>query len=514
MSKLPDPGALNQRAESRRATTSTFRPVKQYVTYLCASPTGSGCDAASESASVAFRRDMARLSAGGLAALAAVLLVFGAVVERAQARRVPAEAGPAWPADASAPLDPVARLQQRLSAGEPVLTRDSVLGYLPSLLRALDIPVSSQGFVFSRTSLQTDKITPWTPRALYFNDDVYIGYVQESHFIEIAAMHPTKGAVFYTLGQTAREQPAFERETRTCLMCHQSRATTGGVPGLMVLSTITDRHGYPITGVHDGGMTDATPIRQRWGGWYVTGTHGTLPDADTTGRAASAAGHAGNVYSELFRHEVPDKERYRTQIDLTTQSARTSLADRFDVSPYPSAHSDIVALMVLVHQVAVHNLLTAVHEIAATTVTVPDDLASATAEQVRLSGAVDRLLRAMLFVREAPLAGSMRGTTSFATEFAQRGPRDDRGRSLRDFDLNTRLFRHPFSFLVYSESFDALPEPTRALLYRRLLAVLAGADATPDFAHLAAADRSAILEILVGTRPEFARAWQRQHVRE
>ena len=74
--------------------------------------------------------------------------------------------------------DPIARLQSQLDAGEIALAHDSLLGYLPALLKTLRIPVSSQGLVFSRTSLQTDKITPWSPRAIYFNDDVYIGYVQ------------------------------------------------------------------------------------------------------------------------------------------------------------------------------------------------------------------------------------------------------------------------------------------------------------------------------------------------
>lgn len=393
----------------------------------------------------------------------------------------------------TANADPVARLQARLDAGVATLAHDSAFGYLPALLRALDIPLSSQGLVFSRTSLQTDKITPWSPRALYFNDDVYIGYVQESDFLEIAAMHPTRGAVFYTLTQHVAEKPAFERETRTCLMCHQSRAATGGVPGLMVLSSITDKYGYPITGVHEGGMTDATPIRQRWGGWYVTGTHG----AGTSG----GAGHSGNVYSPRFRHEIPNKERYRTEFDLTTESDRTTLEGKFDPAPYPSAHSDIVALMVLVHQTTVHNLIAGLHEIAEFT---PDAAErDGSAESTRLHGAVERLLRAMLFVQEAPLAGPMRGTTSFAADFASLGPRDAHGRSLRDFDLETRLFRYPLSFLIYSESMDALPPVAQRVFYRRLEAILQGAEQDGAYAHLTPGVRTAIREILRATKPAY-----------
>jgi hypothetical protein len=412
-------------------------------------------------------------------------------------------------ADTLAALDPIARLQARLESGEVKLAHDSAHGYLPALLRALEIPVSSQGLVFSRTSLQTDKITPWSPRALYFNDDVYVGFVQESHFLEIAAVHPTRGAVFYTLSQEARPRPTFTRETTTCLMCHQSRAATGGVPGLMVLSTIADRFGYPIVGAHDGTTTDATPIRQRFGGWYVTGTHG-----DSSAR--TTAGHSGNVYSPKLGHEVYDKPAYRTQINLTTQSRRRDLSDHFDASPYLSGQSDIVALMVLVHQTTVHNLLTAVHEAAAEvalagTLSSRRDTAGAastppTGPEVRLQGAIDRLLRAMLFADEAPVLGTMRGTTTFRDDFSNRGPRDHLGRSLRDFDLETRLFRYPLSFLIYAESFDALPSVARLDVYRRLREMLGGHDANGLSDRLTPGDRQAILDILRETKPEFRSA--------
>ena len=403
---------------------------------------------------------------------------------------------------APAARDPIARLQAQLDAGEVALAHDSLLGYLPALLKTLQIPVSSQGLVFSRTSLQTDKITPWSPRAIYFNDDVYIGYVQESTFLEIAAVDPVRGAIFYTLSQEPRARPIFARETTTCLMCHQSRSATGGVPGFMVISSITDRHGYPIVGVHDGSTTDATPLRQRFGGWYVTGTSGL-------------AKHAGNVYSTKLSHEVTDKQAYRTQIDMTTESARTDLVGRFDPSPYLSAQSDIVALMVLVHQTVVHNLITAVHESAPDAV-FEDSMSRARGRDTaargtsggpaaRLRRDVDRLVRAMLFVGEAPFSGTVKGTTRYAADFAKSGPRDARGRSLRDLDLERRLFKYPLSFLIYSESFNALPDLAKDEVYRQLRGVLAGTDPSTEFTHLAAADRSAILEILAATKPDFAR---------
>ncbi len=405
--------------------------------------------------------------------------------------------------------DPIARMQSRLDAGEQQLEFDSTFGYLPSLLRQLDIPVSSQGLVFSRTSLQTDRIAPWAPRALYYNDDVYIGFVQESPFLEIAAMHPTKGAIFYTLNQERLERPQFTRETTTCLMCHQSRAATGGVPGLMMLSTITDRLGYPIVGVHENMTTDETPVRERFGGWYVTGTH-------AAGAPTGAGGHSGNVHSPKLSHEVGDKQRYRSVIDMTTASDLADLSEKFDTTRYLTGQSDIVALMVLAHQTVVHNRITAVHE---ATHDAQVDLAIAgpardsaevmlaRAPQVRLRATIHQLVRALLFADEAPLGGPLRGTTSFAVEFTQRGPRDHLGRSLREFDLTTRLFRYPLSFLIYSETFDALPALARQETYRQLRDVLNGRDTNAAFAHLTDAQRSALDGILSETKPDYL-AWR------
>lgn len=401
--------------------------------------------------------------------------------------------------------DPIARLQRRLDAGEAALERDSTFGYLPALLKALNIPVSSQGLVFSRTSLQTDKIAPWAPRALYFNDDVYVGYVQESHFLEIASIDPNAGAVFYTLSQEPRARPQFTRETTTCLMCHQSKAATGGVPGVMVISTIADRNGYPIVGVHSGTTTDQTPIAQRFGGWYVTGSTGPH-------------GHAGNVVSPLLGHEVYDKQHYRETFDMTAASTRTDLAGMFDSVPYLSRHSDLVALMVLVHQTSVHNLITAAHD-AATEYVRYDPAAAGggrpantdayvSESAVRMQRTIDLLVRGLLMVGEAAPLAPLRGTSGFAEEFARAGgpsaPRDGQGRSLRDLDLEHRLFKYPLSFLIYSDSFESMPLVARRAVYARLWQVFNGTDPDPEYQRIAPADRAAMREILMATKPEFA----------
>ncbi len=120
----------------------------------------------------------------------------------------------------------------------------------------------------------------------------------------------------------------------------------------------------------------------------------------------------------------------------------------------------------------------------------------------------EELLRYLLFTNEAPLEDAVAGSSTFAKDFAARGPRDPRGRSLRDFDLQTRLFKYRCSYLIYSDAFDALPEPAKSYVYGRLLDVLTDRDQSADFARLTAEDRRAIFEILLATKPGLPDAWR------
>jgi len=378
----------------------------------------------------------------------------------------------------STPTDAVARLQQAIDDGTAKLAYDENRGYLPAILAALKVPLSSQGLVFSRTSLQVDRIAPWTPRAIYFSDDVYVGWVQGGPIMEIASVDPKLGAVFYTVTQEPGEKPTITRQTRTCLQCHDSASSTGGVPGFIMRSVIADRHGYPVSS-DLGGTTDATPIPERWGGWYVTGT---IP-----------AAHLGNVFTPALAGEMGNVQAYLAKTKLASSEKITDLSGKFDTAPYLTPHSDAVALLVLAHQTYVHNLMTAAGYQARSA---PDDT-------MRVEGAAERLVRAMLLAKEASLPGAVSGTSSFAAEFAKIGPHDQRGRSLRDLDLEHHVFRYPLSYLIYSESFDALPPVVKNYVYRRVREVLSGRDQRPEFAHLIAADRQAIAEILNDTKPEY-----------
>ena len=438
------------------------------------------------------------MSPSGPSLLAALALLALPVAGAALAGQSDGEQG-AIAYASTAPTDAVSRLQRDLDEGRTTLEFDPKHGYLPSVLSHLHVPVSSQGLVFSRTSLQVDHIAPWAPRAVYFNDDVYVGWVQGGPIMEVADADPKLGGVFYTLEQQPGEHPKFERQTSTCLQCHDSSSITGGVPGFILRSVFPDRYGYVITPIGEGPTTDRTPIDQRWGGWYVTGTLGGQPNM-------------GNTFAPLLAHDVDNVKRTLAAAREASTGDVTDLKGRVSTKPYLSASSDAVALMVLAHQSHVHNLITianyeerkAAYDRQLLRQSSSDSAAADDQLDLRVRTAAERLLRGLLFAKEAPLAGPIAGTSSFASDFEALGPRDHRGRSLRDFDLKARLFRYPLSYLIYSESFNALPAPVKGYVYRRLREVLTGADTSEDFAGLSASDREAILQILDDTKPDFA----------
>jgi hypothetical protein len=371
--------------------------------------------------------------------------------------------------------DRVAALIDRLERGEAELTYDGERGYLESLLAALEIEPSSQMLVFSKTSLQSERIDPQTPRAIYFNDDVYVAYVQGAP-LEIAALDPSLGPVFYLLEQTPAP-PKFSAELGRCLSCHDSYSLTGGgVPRFIVGSGYTGTTGMLVS--HEGWIliSDRTPLKSRWGGWYVTGRHGSQV-------------HLGNMVIESLQ----DFERLE---ELRIGNVGT-LEALVDVEPYLTNTSDIVALLVLQHQTEVQNLITRVHY---------DARSAAERREEPLEETVERLLRTMLFVDAVEYTAPIAGRPEFAEQFARRAVRDSQGRSLRDFDLTRRLFRYPLSYVIHSPAFDALPGDVKNAFYGRLNQVLTGGDSSEDFAHLAADDRAAILEILRATKPDFAAA--------
>jgi len=382
---------------------------------------------------------------------------------------------------AAAPRDVLTRLAGQLERGEATLEYREGPGYLPSLLEKLDVNADSQTLVFSKTSLQQAIINPKNPRALYFNDNVSIGHVPGGEVFELAALEPSHGLVFYTLDTKKSESPRLQRRGTECFFCHGMG--NKGAPGLVVATVFPNEQGVPAyTSTFIDTIDHRTPFDQRWGGWYVTGTHGSQR-------------HLGNaVASDPFR-----------PLDLASPDSQnvTTLNGRFDVSKYLTGSSDIVALMTLEHQVGVANRLNAT--IFQYNRLSRDGLTDA--EWTHLDGEIDDLVGYMLFVDEAPLNGPVKGVSSFTQTFARRGPRDKRGRSLRDFDLQKRIFRYPLSYMVYSELFDGLPAQVSERVHRRLYDVLTGTVTSPKYSGLSSADREAIFEILIETKPNLPSYW-------
>jgi hypothetical protein len=391
--------------------------------------------------------------------------------------------------------DPVAKLQKRIDSGEAHLDYDPQFGYLKSVLDQLQIPISSQTLVFSKTSFQFRKISPQTPRALYFNDDVYVGFVHDGKALEIISFDPMQGAIFYLLDVNKTPHPIFQRAELDCTQCHIVPATRN-VPGVLVRSIFSTTTGTQVLRSASFITGQDSPLSERWGGWYVTGTHGNQR-------------HMGNVV-------IPDGQSAE-QLDRTPGANVTKLDGRFDPSFYPSGNSDIVAQLVLAHQTQMHNMITLTNyrtrlSLYAETAKnksagLPADTIS-DAEKEKYQKPAEDLLRYLLFTNEAPITGEIRGTSGFTDEFASRGPRDSRGRSLRDFDLHTRIFKYPCSYLIYSEDFDAIPAPAQGYIYRRLLEILTGRDQSPDFAKLNTQERQTILEILLATKPNLPSEWK------
>ncbi len=390
--------------------------------------------------------------------------------------------------------DPFARLQRKIDSGEIQLQYDNKHEYLPALLDALGVPVSSQMLVFSKTSFQLQKISPRRPRALYFSDDVYLGWVQHGDIIEIISVDPQLGPIFYTLDLERTDKPRFVRDMGQCIVCHAS-SRTQGVPGLLVRSVFSDHDGQPILGSGTFTIDHSSPLEQRWGGYYVTGTHGLQR-------------HMGN--------QVADKRSRPIQLDKDKGANITDLSVLINIDPYLAPHSDLIALVVLEHQSQMQNYITranyearsamAYDAIINTALNRSKDYTSDTTTR-RIESAVEKLVRYMLFVEEIKLTAPLKGTSPFTQDFTEQARRDTQGRSLRDFDLETRLFKYPCSYLIYSPSFDALPRVVQDLVYQRLWEILSSQEPDAAYAHLTKSDRTAILEILRDTKPGLPEYW-------
>lgn len=358
--------------------------------------------------------------------------------------------------------DVVAELQRRLDAKELELPFVEKFGYLPAILKELDVPIESQLLAFSSQSPHRSQIRPERPRAVYFNEDVSVSWFPGAVLLEIAAQDSRKGTLFYTVVNRGETRPEFYRSnSQTCLGCHHMPANpswTGvAVPGHLLRNFLeTDEaKQHPFGKIR----SHTLPLEDRWQTWYVTGIH---PEQR----------HRGNLsLAEHQRLKSEDASYYRTVADLAVD---------FDTGRYPTNTSDVVAHLVFDHQMLGLNLLARLsyeHQF-----------------QVR-SNIEDLVVRYLLMVDEAPLKKPVAVESKYAAWYRQHGPQDAMGRPLHELDLETRLFKRRISPLVNCRMVRGFPAELKQSLFGRLSAVLTGkepieGDSIPE------ADWQATLRIL------------------
>ena len=363
--------------------------------------------------------------------------------------------------------DPFTRLKTDLESGRIALDRSSEQAFLVSLLQALDIPVSSQMLVFSTTSLQLSLITPSNPRALYFNEELYVGYIPGGK-IEIISTDPELGAVFYIFDIPRNDGPIAIERSRRCMNCH-SGAETGRVPG---------PRGGSLDAFRLEEMGHGIPLDQRFGGWYLTG-------------AADFTNHWANVIGRLSpeglsrRLIVPGKE--------------------FSFDKYPFGSSDLLPQLLHEHQAGfVNRVVEATYRVRATLHDGEGQLSPAGKALVEAQAA--RIVRYVLFQGEAPLPPKgVEGDPRFLVDF-RRNARATSAGSLKDFDLKTRLFRYRCSYMIYTGLFGGMPGPLKAEVCAQMGKALSP-EADAEFNYLPAEEKEAIRAILRETVPDLAKGW-------
>jgi hypothetical protein len=331
--------------------------------------------------------------------------------------------------------------------------------------------VESQLLVYSATSLQSGLIVPANPRALYFNEEVYVGFVPGGR-LEVAAIDPEMGPVFYLVnGATGARVDAVRSER--CMNCHAGR-TSWRVPGLVAESVIPTTTGASLDGFRREIVGHTIPIKDRLGGWHVTGDH-------------ERGEHWGNVLGQ------PAPGGYRTITNAP--------GNQFDWAKYPARTSDLFTHLIHEHQLGFHNLVTlAVYRFR-------DALDAGSGkirdgDRVLLDEIAWRLVRYILFQNEAALpAGGIQPDPAFMRVFESRRVAGKSGASLRDLDLRTRLFKHRCSYMVYTPGFLALPDSMRQRVFNALDLALRENGAPGEFDYLPVEEKRAIRRILRETLP-------------
>ena len=395
------------------------------------------------------------------------------------------------------PNDAAQRLEKAQEDGKVKITREGDWEILKQLLKQFNIPFESQVMVFSKTSKQNDRIGPETPRVVYFGDNAYVGYCLGGS-IEVSVIDPKLGPIFYLADPHVDEkEPIRFTRDQSCLSCHGGPFSPE-VPGVIVRSVFPGAEGHPIMSQGSTVVDTSTPFSDRWGGWYVTGKHGT-------------ALHRGNVTAK--------EEGENVTMNFQAGANARSLEKFFDTSPYPRKVSDIVALMVLEHQTSTQNVLTKANQASMRAMFMQQSLQRELGEKVETqpTGTARRIIDhcaedvvdALLFKDEAALPeGGIEGDPAFQQAFTKNSPQTKDGRSLKDFQLLNRLFKYRCSYMVYSLTFRSLMPQLKETVLTNLWDVLGGKDPAGRYAYLAASEKKNIQKILAETLDGAPAAWK------
>jgi hypothetical protein len=371
------------------------------------------------------------------------------------------------------PDDPFAKFRERVESGQLKLDASgSEKEFVIALLKELGVPATSQLWVYSGTSLQSGRISPRNPRAIYFNEEIYVGYVPGGQ-MEVASLDPDRGAVFYLFNiPRDGESVRFQRSDK-CMNCHAGDAQFK-VPGLAVESVIPGPNTGSLDAFRRGLSGHGIPLEERFGGWHVTGAPASLK-------------HHGNMTGNLNGGKLT-----LTPLPPGTQ---------FDTSKYPVATSDLLAHLIFEHQVGFTNRVTEARYL--TRAALAAGKGRLRNEDAKVLGEkADELARYLMFADEAPLPREgVTGDSAFKTDFLRNRKQAPDGTSLKDLDLRTHLFKHRCSYMLYSRVFTTLQPEFKKLVYARLSAAVAEVNPPREFNYLPITEKRAIRTIVGATLP-------------
>ena len=375
------------------------------------------------------------------------------------------------------PTDRFTALLAKVNAGEVTFDTTDDKAFLTSILKELDIPVSSQLQLFSATSLQSEIINPRNPRALYFNEDTYVGYVAGGK-VEVISMDPTHAAIFYIFDRLRPGGPApLIGRSEKCFNCHAGNATRR-VPGLIAESILPMLSGASLETYRRDEQGHQIPLENRFGGWLLTGNH-----------------HLKETRGNLMGVTRSSKGMQKVSVEA---------GKMWDIDIHLLQTSDILPHLVHEHQLGFENrVFHAVYLMRQLKAEKSPNL------KVEIEKLADELAQYILFAGEAKLPSQgIEGDPAFIRDFQRNKKPVSNGASLKDFDLKTHLFKYRASYMLYTESWQKLTPELKERVYYKMAEGLRDQNPSPAYAHIPPDEKRAIRGILKSTLSDLPNWWR------